>query len=110
MSIIDTLDDTICDYQNIKQTLPYCKFEDLYTKNDLQIIYTNQVLSSFLDVPVNTKTNIYTILKRVRLYIDDNNLCINGVIKPDEKLSNILVSTHKYNRIIHNTLSKYLIL
>lgn len=80
-----------------------------YTKDDLKIIYTNDELSSFLDVPINTKTNMYTILNRVRLYIENNDLCVNGIIKPDKLLSSILIPTYKYNRIIHNTLSKYII-
>lgn len=101
-------DDTVSDFEILMESFPYCKFEDLYTKNDLQVIYTNDKLSSFFDIPINTKTNMYTILRRVRLYINENNLCVNGIIKPDEKLSNILIPTHKYNRIIHNTLSKYI--
>ena len=81
----------------------------MYTEKDLQIIYTNHNLSRFLEVPKNTKTNMYTIMKRVRFYINDNNLCINGIIKPDEVLSSILIPNYKYNRIIHNTLSKYIV-
>jgi len=103
------IDDTLTDLENIKKLLPDCNFDNLFTKNDLKIIYTNRNLSSFLDVPLNTKTNMYTIIKRVRLYIADNNLSINGVIKPDKKLSSILLPKYKYNRIINNNLSKYIL-
>lgn len=102
------LDDTIVDFENIKEALTYCNYSDLYTKDDLRVVYTNDKLSLLLGVPVHTKTNMYTILKRIRMYIDNNNLCIDGVIRPDKLLSNVLVPTHKYNRIIHNTLSKYI--
>lgn len=102
------LDSTVSDFTYLKQALPECKYEDLYNKNDLRTIYTNDKLSLFLNVPINTKTNVYTIIKQTRLYINNNNLCINGVIKPDKKLSEILIPTYKYNRIIHNNLSKYL--
>lgn len=101
------LDDSIKNFEYINSFM-YCKYNDLYTKKELKIIYTNDKLSYFLDVPVNTKTNLYTILKRVNLYIKNNNLCINGVIKPDKKLSNILVPNYKYNRITYNTILKYI--
>jgi len=81
----------------------------IYTKDDLQVVHTNKNLSEFLGVPIQTKTNMYTILRRIRQHIYENNLCINGVIKPDQQLSSILNPNHKYNRIIHNTLSKYII-
>jgi len=83
--------------------------EIIYTKDDLQVIYTNKNLSEFLGVPIHTKTNMYTVLKRIRQHIHENNLCINGVIKPDQQLSSILHPNHKYNRIIYNTLSRYII-
>ena len=104
----NTLDDTISDFEYIKKIVVYSNYNDLYTKDELKIIYTNENLSSFLGVPLNTKTNMYTILKRVRLYINNNGLCVDGVIKPNKVLSSILIPTHKYNRIIHNTLLKYI--
>lgn len=82
----------------------------IYTKDDLKVIYTNKNLSKFLGVPIQTKTNMYTVLKRIRAYVHENDLSINGVIYPDEKLSSILHPNHKYNRIIHNTLSRYIII
>lgn len=102
------LDDTVSDFEYVKQLLPYCNFNELYNKNDLRVIYTDDKLSLFLGVSINTKTNIYTIINRIKIYIKNYNLCINGTIKPDEKLSSILISTHKYNRITHNTLLKYI--
>jgi hypothetical protein len=108
LSTAYVLDDSISEFERMKQIFPGCKYSDLFTKNYLKFFYTSDILSQFLDVPIHTKTNMYTILKRVRLYIDNNGLCVNGVIKPDDKLGSILSPTYKYNRIIHNNLSKYI--
>jgi hypothetical protein len=96
------LDDTITEYNRMKQIFPYCKYEDLFSKKDLQNVYTNEMLSNFLNVSINTKTNIYTILNRIRLYINNNNLCDNGVINPDDKLmANLVVSLKHPDYHIH---------
>jgi len=102
------LDDTVKDFEYLHRTFENCNFKYLFSKEYLRVVYTNNKLSSFLGVSENTKTNIYTILKRIKLYIKKNNLCINGVILPDDNLSSILTANHKYCRITYNTLVKYI--
>lgn len=108
MKAINILDDTIEDFKKINEIFINSKLNEVYSIDDLKVIYTKEKLSIFLDMPNNTKTNMYTVFKRIRLYIINNNLCVNGVIKPDEKLKKILINNHKYNRITYNTLLKYI--